>query len=75
MSPLTYTHTGKLSNSPTEATVVAFPSQEKIMDVAMADQYVLALSEGGNVFSWGKNTGRANQVCPSTGSRLISKRS
>lgn len=39
-----------------EANIMEFPDNEKIIDLATAAQYMMALSENGNVYCWGKTT-------------------
>ena len=46
-----------------EAELVQFPTDEKIVDVSIAGQYMLALTEHGDVYSWGKNSGNTCEVC------------
>ena len=46
-----------------EAELVQFPTDEKIVDVSIASQYMLALTEHGDVYSWGKNSGNTCEVC------------
>ena len=42
---------------------MSFPTEEKIVEAQMASQYMLALTEGGSVYSWGKNTSSTCEVC------------
>ena len=42
--------------SAVEANFVEFPNSEKIADLAMAATYVVAVSENGNIYYWGKNS-------------------
>ena len=42
--------------SAVEANFVEFPNSEKIVDLAMAATYVMAVSENGNIYYWGKNS-------------------
>lgn len=37
-------------------------SDDVIIDVAIAEQYILCVTEDGRVYSWGKNTGSTIQV-------------
>ena len=58
MHTCTHTHTGKLYDSlgqGVDAQFIQFPDDEKIIDIATAAQYMVALSENGNVYYWGKN--------------------
>ena len=51
------THTGKLYDSlgqGIEAEFISFPNDEKIVDLACAAQFMVALSDSGNVYYWGK---------------------
>ena len=41
-----------------EAEFVSFPNNEKVVDLASAAQFMVALTESGNVYYWGKM-----QVC------------
>ena len=41
-----------------EAEFVSFPSDEKVIDLTSAAQFMVALTESGNVYYWGKM-----QVC------------
>ena len=41
---------------------MAFPTEERVAEVATAGHYMLALSEGGEVYSWGKNSGNTCEV-------------
>ncbi|XP_064390094.1 probable E3 ubiquitin-protein ligase HERC1 isoform X2 [Halichondria panicea] len=42
-----------------EANIMEFPDNEKIIDLATAAQYMMALSENGNVYCWGKTAFRS----------------
>jgi alpha-tubulin suppressor-like RCC1 family protein len=54
-----YVHAGKLcSGEAVAAEYVDFPGQVKIVDLAMAASYTLALTQDGDVYFWGKH-----QVC------------
>ena len=49
--------TGKLCDAggqSTEAEFLVFPDNEKIVDLACAAHFIVALGEAGNVYYWGK---------------------
>ena len=37
-------------------------SEDVIVDVAIAEQYIVCVTDDGRVYSWGKNTGSTIQV-------------
>ena len=41
-------------------------SEDVIVDVAIAEQYIICVTDDGRVYSWGKNTGGTIQVIPCT---------
>ena len=62
-------YSGKVYDSATEAmphfvnlTPDNSEGEDIIIDVAVAEQYILCVTEDGRVYSWGKNTGTTIQV-------------
>ena len=56
---------GGNSSSVLEPQYLVLPTnreEERIVDVQGADQYMVAVSGDGGVYSWGKNTGSTVQV-------------
>ena len=55
---------GKLYDGGTELEphYLPFPNDERVVDVQGADQYMIAVTECGNVYSWGKNSASIIQV-------------
>ena len=46
-----------------EPEVVQFPGNEKVVDVQTGSGYILALTESGSVYTWGKNATTSYEVC------------
>ena len=45
-----------------DAEVVQFPGNEKVVDVQTGSGYILALTESGSVYTWGKNSTTSYEV-------------
>ena len=65
ISVLYNTYVGKFyDNAPVaEAEVVQFPGNERVVDVQTGSSYILALTESGSVYTWGKNSSTSYEVC------------
>ena len=61
-----YTYTvGKFfdNTSASEPEIVQFPGNERVVDVQTGSGYILALTESGSVYTWGKNSTTSYEVC------------
>ena len=45
-----------------EPEVVQFPSNERVVDIQTGSGYILALTESGSVYTWGKNSTTSYEV-------------
>ena len=46
-----------------EPEIVQFPGNERAVDVQTGSGYILALTESGSVYTWGKNSTTSYEVC------------
>ena len=46
-----------------EPEVIQFPGNERVVDVQTGSGYILALTESGSVYTWGKNSSTSYEVC------------
>ena len=46
-----------------EPEVVQLPGNERVVDVQTGSGYILALTESGSVYTWGKNSTTSYEVC------------
>ena len=51
------------NTSASEPEIVQFPGNERVIDVQTGSGYILALTESGSVYTWGKNSTTSYEVC------------